>query len=285
MASHLSLKQLLRSLDGELSKPAARKTTEHLKTCSSCALELNGLKEQLATIRKALVEVFEPSLPQPPKPWPGLEPRLDAVGNAPSVPFWKSLLALVGGIVRPPLAYAGTALTLFLIALLVWGPIAPVSAKEVIQRATAADRERLTITPQKVVRQQVRVARATRLAPKPQKARLESWKSTRSTYWKSSGDPVNSDLLAHYEAHGIASALPLSPVALEAWLKLAGSEPSASRESQKVKVQAVSNAEGRAHGLEAVSFEVQERGWHVDEMTLSFATMPLFKLRKRNPPF
>ena len=191
MGSHLSLGQLLRYLDGELSNSAARKTTEHLQTCSNCALERDRLRQQLTTIREAQVEVFEPSLPPPPKPWPRLEPRLEAVGNKRLVPVWKPLVAFVGGLLRPPFAYAGTALTLLLIALLVWGPIAPVSAKEVIQRATAADRQRLTITPQQVVRQQVRVKKTTRLGSGERTAQLESWKSTRSTYWKSGGDSVD----------------------------------------------------------------------------------------------
>lgn len=270
MANHLSPEQLLRSLDGELSNSAARKTNEHLRTCSRCALELDRLKDCLATIREAQLEIYEPSLPSPPNSWPRLEPRLDAMANTARMPLWKRLFGFVGGTLRPPFAYAGTALTLLLITLLIWGPIAPLSAKEVIQRVAAADGERLAITPQEVVRQQVRVTKTKDLASGKHTARLESWKSTRSTYWKYSNDPVSAELFDRYKANGLASALPLSPVALESWIKLTGSEPSASREKEKIKVQAISNGNARAHGLEAISFEVEQRGWHVDDLTLAF---------------
>lgn len=270
MANHLSPEQLLRSLDGELSNSAARKTNEHLRTCSRCTLELDRLKDHVATIREAQLEIFEPSLPSPPNSWPRLEPRLDAMADTARTPLWKRLFGFVGGIVRPPFAYAGTALTLLLIALLIWGPIAPLSAKEVIQRVAAADGERLAITPQEVVRQQVRVTKTKDLTSQKQTARLECWKSTRSTYWNSGSDPVSAELLDHYKANGLASALPLSPVALESWIKLTGSEPSASPEKERIRVQAISNGNRRAQGLEAISFEVEQRGWHVDGMTLSF---------------
>ncbi len=81
---------------------------------------------------------------------------------------------------------------------------------------------------------------------------------------------MNAELLNRYKANGLASALPLSPAALELWLKLAGSEPNASRHGESIKVQAASGAGGRAQGLQAVSFNVLAKTWDVYALTLSF---------------
>jgi hypothetical protein len=166
---------------------------------------------------------------------------------------------------------ATAALVLILIGMLVWGPMQPVSAKEVVQRAIKADETRLKITPRQVVRQRVRVTKKPRLASGAQTARLESWKSTKFTYWETGGDALNAELLDRYKKSHISCDIPLSPRALESWMRIAGSEPSASRSGGRIEVNVASNSDARAHGLEDVSFRVESRGWHLDEMTLSFA--------------
>lgn len=262
MTSHLSPERLLRYVDSELSKYSIRKATKHFQTCHSCAQELDRLKQHLAAIAQTEVEIFERSLPPPPNSWPRLEPRLNAVAltsKAPGRNIWSL-----------PFAYGSALVIVVLIALLVWGPVQPVSAKEVLRRATTADSARLAITSQQVVRQRVRVTGKARLASSARSARLESWKSTKSAYWQTGGDPLNDDLRNRYQKNGLASDLPLSPPALESWVKLAGSEPTASRNGGNIEIQVASNAEGRAHGLEQFSFRVQTRDWHVDEMSLAF---------------
>lgn len=245
-----------------------RKTTEHIRACRSCAVELSRLEEQLATIVEA-DETLGRSLPEPPKVWLRLESRLQAA-RVKSPPFWKNPLPSLKSAFRMPLTYGSAALSLLLIALLIWWPVAPVSAKEVIERSTAADTERFKITPQEIVCQRVQVTKTRALAFREETARLESWKSTRSTYWQSGGDPVNLELLNRYKVNGLASALPLSPLALESWLKLAGSELNASRHGERIEVQTASKADGQAQGLQQVSFHVLAKNWHVYQMTLSF---------------
>jgi hypothetical protein len=95
MTNHLPLKQLLRHLDGELSKSTMRKTIEHLQACWLCQVELDRLREHIATIVDAQTEVFDPSLAQPPKPWPHLEPRLDRAAAEFGIPVWKKLVSFV----------------------------------------------------------------------------------------------------------------------------------------------------------------------------------------------
>jgi hypothetical protein len=63
----------------------------------------------------------------------------------------------------------------------------------------AADTERLAITPDQVVRQRVRVKQTRWPAAEEHVARLDSWRSTKSTYWNSGGDPVNTELQNRYQ--------------------------------------------------------------------------------------
>ena len=269
MVDHLSREELLRYIDNELSKRGARKAAEHLCKCAGCAFELDRLKQDLAAITQAEIEILERLLPAPPEPWPSLEWKLDAAATT-SKNSRPRLFKPFTAIWKFPLAYGSAGLALLLCFLLIWGPLQPLSAKEVIERATAADTARLTITPQQVVRQRVRVTEKARLGSGEHTARMESWKSVRSAYWQTGSDSPNTNLHRHYEQNGLASDLPLSPPALGSWVKLAGSEPRASRNQGTIQIQVASNAEGRARGLDEFSFRVQARDWHVDEMTLSF---------------
>jgi anti-sigma factor RsiW len=79
---HLSKEQLLRHLDGEMSISGMRRAAAHLQACWSCQVEFNRLKEHIAAIIDAHVNVFSPSLPPPGIPWPRLEPRLERASRS-----------------------------------------------------------------------------------------------------------------------------------------------------------------------------------------------------------
>ena len=145
------------------------------------------------------------------------------------------------------------------------------SAKEVLSKEIVVDRGRQSITSQQVIRQRVRIRKTASGSAGERVAALESWKSTKSSYWKSKSDPVNAELLDQYKTNGLTSSLPLSPTAVQSWTRVAGSEPSASRQGQDIFVQVVSNPAGEARGLKEVSFRVKTADWHMDQMTLSFA--------------
>jgi anti-sigma factor RsiW len=268
---HLSKEQLLRHLDGEMSISGMRRAAAHLQTCWSCQVEFNRLKEHIAAIIDAHVNVFSPSLPPPGAPWPRLEPRLERARRSELPSLWRRTIASCRVSWGVQFAVGTLVSALALIVFRVFAPATTVPAKEVLDRANAADSRRLAIVGQSVIRQRVRVKRAGVGASTQQTARLESWKSAKSAYWNFAADPVNSDLFDRYRQNGLASALPLSPPALQSWLKLAGSEPSASTTGQNIQVHVSSNEPARAHGLEEISFQVQKAAWHLDRMTLSFA--------------
>ena len=266
MTGHLTREVLLRYMDGELSNSAMRKTAKHLQACWSCQVEFGRLKEQIASILDAQTAIFEPTQPPAPKPWGRLEPRLERAMVLDASPFWKRLLPLG----RVGFAYGAAAMVLVAIAFALWVSVTPASAKEVLMRAAAADRQRFALTGQQVVRQKVRVKKTERGVSAEPMVQLESWKSIESAFWKSGSDPISAELLDRYRANGLASSLPLSPPAVESWLAMAGGEPKSSQNGSLIDVQSVANAEGRARGLEEVSVRVEQPNWHMDGVTLSF---------------
>jgi hypothetical protein len=269
MTKHLSQEELLRYLDGELSKSAMQTIAAHLQACWSCNVEFDRLKEHIAAILDAETNFTGPSAP-PPRPWPRLDKRLDEAMDRATTPLWKRLFPIPERHVRWRMAYGLAGLALTLVVLSVLRP-EPVSAREALRRAAEADTARLTISGRQVARQRVRVRRTARRAASARDTQLEAWQTTKAAYWNSGADPVSAELRARYQANGLDAALPLSPQTVESWVKIAGAEPSASETRESIDVQVVSAATGKEDGLEGVALHVRRDGWHVDEMTLSFA--------------
>lgn len=265
MSRHQSREQLLRHLDGELSRFAAWQTAAHLKSCWACQVEFEHLKEEISAIVDAQSAV-EPTIPPPPGPWSRLEPRLERA-RLDAVPAWKKAGRFSGRAFRQ-LAYSGTFLVIAGVGLSLWVGTRPVSAKEILTRVTAADRERLAITERQVIRQRVRVEKISGDAS-PKSARLDSWKSATSTYWDSK-DETSAELLERYKSYGLESALPLSGAAIGAWVTAAGDEPSATGDRGLIDLEVRSDAKGRARGLERVSLHIMAEDWHLQQMTLTF---------------
>ncbi len=268
MSKHLSPEQLLRHLDGELSPLAAWKAAAHLKTCWACQVQLDHLKEQIAAMVDAQTLVLAPSLPPPPGPWARLEPRLERASTQ-AVPAWKGIAPFGGRSIRANLAYASVAIALAVVGLSLWFSAPPVFANEVLARVKTNDGGRLAARDRHVVRQRVRVVKTSHSSA-AKTVRVASWQSPKALYWESGG-PIGEELKARYESCGLKSALPLSPAAMEAWVQTAGAEPSATRDRDSILVEVASEGQSRAGGLERVRLHVKEAGWHLDEMTLTFA--------------
>lgn len=273
MTDHLTRERLLRYMDGELSLSAIASAAEHLQSCWSCRVELGRLEEDIATIIDAHNKVFLPALPDPPKPWSPIEPKLNACKQSSwSSFFWALIAPIAEASRRPLLRYATAALVVLLIISLMLSPLSPVSAKEVLRQVEMADARRLLITPHQAIRQRVRIRMFDRHAFGTKTSTLESWKTGNASYWNPGNDAVNSELLDRYKTNGISASLPLSFMAIESWKNLAGSAPVASREGDgALNIVLVSSASARARGLEGVSFRVQPRDWSVSELKLSFS--------------
>ena len=273
MTDHVTRERLLHYVDGELSRSAIAETKEHLQSCWSCRVELDRLEKDIGVILDAHNQVFMPSLPDPPQPWPRMEPKLDASDESHRRPFfWRRVAPIAAEFLRPPYTFATAALVMLLIISLISLQVTPVSAAEVLRQVEAADARRLAITPRDVICQRVRVRKVGRDASGAQTSTLESWKTSESSYWNLGQDAVNSELLKRYQANGIAASLPLSSVAIKSWVGLAGSAPVVSREDDgTLNIRLVSNGPARSRGLEEVSFHVQPQDWGVNELMLSFS--------------
>lgn len=265
MSKHLSQEQLLRHLDGELSRFTSWQTTAHLKSCWACQVELDHLKEEIASIVDAQSVVAGASMPPPLGPWPRLEPRLNRA-RLEAVPVWEKMRRFSGRSLRTQLVY-GALLALAGIGLLLWVSVRPASAKEILTRVKTADSARFAITEGQVVRQRLRVQKTSGTAS-PTLVRMNSWKSATSTYWDSN-DETSAELLARYKSYGLESVLPLSPTAVGTWIIAAGDEPNIIRDRDFIGVEVVANGEGRERGLQRVSLQIRA-DWHLEEMTLTF---------------
>ena len=273
MTDHLTRERLLLYVDGELPRSAMAETKEHVQSCWSCRVELDRLEEDIGVILDAHNQVFMPSLPDPPQPWPRIEPRLYATEGSHRRPFlWRRIAPIAAAVLRPPYTFATAALVMLLIISLITLQVTPVSAEEVLRRVEAADARRLVVTPREVICQRVRVRKVGRDASGAETSTLESWKASESSYWNLGQDAVNSELLKRYQANGIATSLLLSSVAIKSWVRLAGSAPVVSREDDgTLNIRLVSNGLARSRGLEEVSFHVQPQDWRVNELELSFS--------------
>ena len=268
MTDHLTRGRLLLYVDGELSRSAMAETKEHVQSCWSCRVELGRLEEDIGVILDAHEQVFMPSLPDPPQPWPRIEPKLYTCEGPHRRPFlWRRIAPIAAAVLRPPyIRHCGACHAPDHFADYL--QVTPVSAEEVLRQVEAADARRLVVTPREVIRQRVRVRKVGRDDSGAETSTLESWKASESSYWDSGQDALNSELLKRYQANGVANSLPLSSAAIESWVGLAGSAPVVSREDDgTLNIRLVSNGPARERGLEEVIFQVQPQDWRVNELS------------------
>jgi hypothetical protein len=79
---HLEDGQLLRYLDGELTRRKARHVREHLEACWQCRTELEGLQAAVADCVRYRKNVLGTCLAPPPEPWKDLSLGFDRIDSA-----------------------------------------------------------------------------------------------------------------------------------------------------------------------------------------------------------
>src|SRR5471030_2802209 len=79
---HLEDGQLLRYLDGELTRRKARYVREHLEACWQCRTELEGLQAAVADCVRYRKNVLVTCLPPPPEPWKDLSRGFDRIDSS-----------------------------------------------------------------------------------------------------------------------------------------------------------------------------------------------------------
>jgi hypothetical protein len=89
---HLSDAQLLEHADGELSAGADQAVARHLDACWTCRARFDELEQVIRAVAKFRNDVLLPSAPDPPRPWPGLEPALSSLETRREMPSFLGRL-------------------------------------------------------------------------------------------------------------------------------------------------------------------------------------------------
>jgi len=107
---HLDDGQLLRYLDGELSRGKARQVRRHLEACWQCRAELEGLEAAVADSVKYRKNVLGACLPAPPQAWKDLSGEFDRIDASIAVQSLAARLVRALTPRRPSLRWAAAAL-------------------------------------------------------------------------------------------------------------------------------------------------------------------------------
>src|SRR5947209_3089710 len=95
---HSESTELLRYLDGELSRRRARRVRQHLEACWECRAELEQIQAAVAGCVQYRRDVLETCLPAPPQPWKDLSRGFDEIDSSLA---GESLLARLVRLVSP----------------------------------------------------------------------------------------------------------------------------------------------------------------------------------------
>lgn len=211
-AGHLTDKDLILCLDGELNSRDSRRAISHLDSCWSCRARQRKMEAAIAGVvedRNAAAAAVKP-----PKGWREFDPRLDRLA-AESEPVHGRLLP-------SGLQIKFASVLLVAGALLLWvnsGGIETVSAKELLTRAEDADTDHLRHVPEPVLHQKLRIRRTGVPPVADGTDTVETWYDIRNgkTAWRGSGGWK--ELEGVLDANGMPSRLPLSAKAYRSWRK------------------------------------------------------------------
>ncbi|HZY62390.1 MAG TPA: hypothetical protein VFE38_07675 [Edaphobacter sp.] len=272
MNNHLTPRQMLAYIDGELSRTETRHAEKHLHSCWACLAELERLKSDIATILDAQNEALAPALPPPPQPWLGFDTILARKLPAEPIRSWQRFFACLQRSLTPTRSVlASAAVALFFVGFYAVVHTRTVSAKEVLRKVEVADTQRSRIAKNQVIRERIHVRRIPHGQKASRMVRVDTWKSPHAAYWQvEDSASAAADLQAQYQQHKIPADLPLSSASVESWGKAAGGGPTLSRQGIDMNL-IFTGMKGSGEGsVERVSLLIQSEDWHIKQMTLDF---------------
>ncbi len=218
---HLTDKQLLFYVDGELASGENARIRRHLEACWTCRAKLEDLQAAIKKIVDFRNQVLLPMVPAPPRPWDGLDPRmheLDKTLEKPSLADRLNLLFRSG--VLAPRYVVFAVLVLAALGALVRLPSQPaISANELlarVQKAQAAQLNKVTIP---VIHQRLRVRRSVRGSNEQVTTDYDSWGDQSHGRFRQMGSSaeVLSELRAICDANHLDWQAPLSASGYARW--------------------------------------------------------------------
>jgi len=268
MTDHISRRELLLHLDGELSRRRSRQVQAHLLSCWHCRRELESLERDIHAIVDAQNRSFLPSAPRPVRSWDNFEELARAL-PAPRFQLGAWFRRAAGFLAAESFSsvrWATAVVTLVcFVATALWLTPERLSAETVLRRMEQAESVRRTVGGSQVIRQRILVERTDRRNLTRHSTEVESWKAGSRGVWR--GD--NAGLRQRYRDRGLESSLPLSPISTERWLGETQAETKLSRAGDTVDLQAHSTRVGG--DLESVSVRVRKGTWHLEAIRLTFS--------------
>ncbi len=260
MTDHLDVKDLLMYLDGELSKRRMRAVESHIRSCWTCASEVERLKRQIGVIVDAQEKLILPAVPAPPGPWRPLEVP---TGFIPPPRHFLSGFHSPWRQFRAPLVLA----VVVIVVAVSWLATPAASAREVLGRILESDGIRTTADRGRFVRQRVRVVRTRRATRQTSSEVIDAWRSASASYWQTADvGMAGSGLREYYRARNVAE-LPLSPAVYRTWSAETGGGGVVSRHGGRIRLSFDAADSG---DLQRFRLWADPARWHVVRMDLGF---------------
>jgi hypothetical protein len=271
MNSHLSHRQLLGYLDGEMRPMEARRAARHLHSCWLCRTEMKRIEASIQTIMEADESVLAPAL-MPPRHWVAIDAliaRHDQQQRCHRAMLVRSLRAL-----RPAGAFA-VCCAAFALVIAVRLAIKPasVSAQELMRNVLLSE-EKHALKRGLAVRERVRLRKVQRHPGQVREAaftEISAWKSENAAQWDTqTSDSDAADLEARFRANGIPIDLPLSVASVEQWEARVGGSPRLSKQGDNFQLTYAGNASEQGSRIHELDVLIASNPWHIKQMTLAF---------------
>jgi len=218
---HLTDKQLLLYVDGELTAKENARCRAHVKACWTCRGKLDDLHGAIKKIVDFRNGVLLPMVPLPPKQWDGLDPHMrkleETLGK-------QSLAERLSRLFRPgflaPRYAVSVFLALIVLGALIWLPSQPaISADELLARVQEAQAMQLNKVTAPVIHERLRVSRKVTRSNEQAIADYDSWEDhSRGRFRQTaSSEEVLTELRTICNANQLDWQAPLSAAGYARW--------------------------------------------------------------------
>jgi hypothetical protein len=218
---HLTDKQMLFYVDGELAFGESARIRRHLEACWTCRAKLEDLQVVIKKIVDFRDQILLPMVPAPPRPWDGLDPRMhesDGTRRKPSLA--DRLSSLFRSAVLEPRYAVFAVLVLAAVGAWVWWPSQPaISASELLARVQAAQSTDLGRVAAPVLHQRLRVRRTAAGSTDQASADYDSWEDQSRGRFRQMGSSaeVLTELRTIFNANQLDWQAPLSAAGYARW--------------------------------------------------------------------
>lgn len=232
--THPSEESLLKYVDGELTTKESASVRLHLEICWNCRLQLEKIEETISAFIEFRQQIMTPLTPKPPNNWSSFDRKLNELATAsPSISksWWTRSIGSLSRFFQkstgisewsPPLkqTFIGSVAAV-LIAVIFWQFVLlrPVTAAELLEKSTRAERKNLLSVNQPVVYQKLRVRHQGSV-----QSDWELWRDTTHLRYRHNvsdeiNEQIDQELWSILQANGFNPQQPLSAATFSGWSK------------------------------------------------------------------